>query len=127
MRASVIGFALVIASSTANSGPAPTRIIRCTPVDAEGFRSIEIFRDGRSDLGRFEVTPARGDATSEFVRLSISRDHSASYLQARATDVAFTLLAKLGSEQEATLHVRVAGQYARLRFVCDSEQTLAMR
>ena len=101
--------------------------MRCTPVDADGFRTIEIFRDGRSDLGRFEVTPTRGDATSEFVRLSISRDHSAAYLQARATGVGFTFLARLGSDQEATLHVRVAGQPARLRFVCDSELTLAMR
>jgi hypothetical protein len=128
MRAAcVIGIGLVIASTTtARSDPA-TRIMRCTPINAEGFRTIEIYQDGRSDLGRFEVTPMRGDSTSEFVRLSITRDHGASYLQARSTDVAFTFLAKLGSDQTATLHFRVAGQAARLRFVCDSELTLAVR
>ena len=122
----MIGIVIGLTTS-ASSDPAPTRIMRCTPVNAEGFRAIEIFQDSHSDLGRFEVTPIRGDSTSEFVRLSITRDHDASYLQARATDVAFTFLAKLGSDQEATLHFRVAGQAARLRFMCDSEPTLAVR
>jgi hypothetical protein len=105
--------------------------MRCSPVDADGFRAIEIFRDGHSDLGLFQVTPVRGDATTEFVHLSLSKDQAATYLQAqkagRASEVGFTFLARLGSEQEAVLHFRLAGQPAKLRFMCDSELTLAIR
>jgi hypothetical protein len=125
---------LVMAAGTAATEPSessPSRIMRCSPVDADGFRAIEIFRDGHSNLGVFEVTPVRGDATTEFVRLSLSKDGAATYLQAqkagRVAEVGFTFLAKLGAEQEATLHFRVAGQPAKLRFMCDSELTLAIR
>ena len=125
---------MVMTTGTAATEPSdspPSRIMRCSPVDADGFRAIEIFRDGHSDLGLFEVTPVRGDTTTEFVRLSLSKDGAATYLQAqkagRATEIGFTFLAKLGAEQEATLHVRLANQPAKLRFMCDSELTLAIR
>lgn len=125
---------MVMATGSAATEPAeasPSRIMRCSPVDADGFRAIEIFRDGHSDLGLFEVTPVRGDATTEFVRLTLSKDGAATYLQAqkagRVAEIGFTFLAKLGTEQEATLHFRLAGQPAKLRFMCDSEVTLAIR
>jgi hypothetical protein len=125
---------IVVMTATAATEPSdtpPSRIMRCSPVDADGFRAIEIFRDGHSDLGVFEVTPVRGDATTAYVRLSLSKDGAVTYLQAqnagRATEIGFTFLAKLGNEQEATLHYRLSGQPTRLRFMCDSELTLAIR
>jgi hypothetical protein len=134
LASAVIGtMTLVLVTRTAATEPAdsPARIMRCSPVDADGFRAIEIYRDGHSDLGLFQVTPVRGDATSEFVHLSVTKNGEATYLQAqkagRATEIGFTFLAKLGSEQEATLHFRLAGQPTKLRFMCDSELTLAIR
>jgi hypothetical protein len=138
VRMRALASALVVTTMVMTTGTAatepespPSRIMRCSPVDADGFRGIEIFRDGHSDLGVFEVTPVRGDATTEFVRLSLSKDGATTYLQAqkagRATEIAFTFLAKLGLDQEATLHFRLAGQPTKLRFMCDSDLALAIR
>ncbi len=133
MRAVVVCL-LGVLSGSAESKPLadaePTRIMRCVPMGADGFRpigSLEIFRSGESDLGLFVVTTSNGSATTAFVRLSFPRAHQAPYLQAvqatRATDIGFTFLARLGASQEATLRTGRAD----LRFACDSAPTLAIR